>query len=354
MNCARRMLVGALAAFALGLPAVAIAYEQPFIPNPPTRQESQAQVERQQSQPLNNAPIWKEVRSGEVNITQQRGVETGVLVQPRGETWRAIREGPITLYGGILMLAVPVLLALFFTVKGSIKIHGPLTGRMILRFTPWDRIIHWSVAITWCILAISGLVMLFGKHVVLPVIGYTLFSWLAIMGKNLHNFVGPLFLLSAIAMFFTYVSRNIPRGNDLTWWANIGAFLAGKHVPSGFFNGGEKVIFWVGLTVGSLVVGVSGLILNFPNFDQGRTLMQNAHLFHSITAILFMAMMMGHIYLGTVGVEGAYQGMRYEGLVDEAWAKEHHELWYEDVKAGRATHGVPADTGGAVPQSSRA
>jgi formate dehydrogenase subunit gamma len=353
MRALRGFIAGALTALALAAPAAA-QMQQPFVPNPPTKGNT-AQVERQQSQPLNNAPVWREVRSGELAITQQRGVDTGVLIQPAGETWRAVRQGPITLYGGILLIAVPVLIGLFYAWKGPMRVHGQLSGRMLLRLTPWDRIIHWSVAISWLILAVSGLVMLFGKHVLLPVVGYTLFSWLAILGKNLHNFVGPLFLASAIAMFFTYVSRNIPRGYDMEWLAKFGGLFSGKEVPSGFFNAGEKVVFWVGLTLFGLVVSLSGLVLNFPNFDQGRAIMQNAHLIHSITAVLFMAMMMGHIYMGTLGVEGAYQVMRQDGLVDEQWAREHHEHWYNEVKAGTASHGAPAAAGpGGVPQSSHA
>jgi formate dehydrogenase subunit gamma len=356
MNGARRLVLGALAALTIGLPAVVGAYEQPFVPNPPTKPDQQ-QVERQKDQPLNNAPIWRDVRSGEINITQQRGVDTGILIQPAGETWRAIRNGPVTLYGGILLIAVPVIIGLFYAWKGPIKVQGQLTGRLILRFTPWDRIIHWSVALSWLLLALSGLTMLFGKHVLLPLIGYTLFSWLAIAGKNLHNFVGPLFLASAVAMFFTYLSRNLPRAGDAGWFAKGGGLLSGEHVPSGFFNAGEKIVFWVGLTLFGLVASLSGLVLNFPNFEQGRAIMQQAHLFHSITAIVFMALMMGHIYLGTVGFQGVYEGMRRDGLVDETWAKEHHENWYNDVKAGKASHGTlagPAGRSGTIPQSSHA
>jgi formate dehydrogenase subunit gamma len=355
MNGVRTLLLGVLAAVAIGLPAMAGAYEQPFIPNPPTK--DQQQVERQKDQPLNNAPVWRDVRSGEVNITQTRGVDTGVLIQPAGETWRAIRNGPVTRYGGLLLLAAAVVLGLFYAWKGPLKVHGQLTGRMILRFTPWDRIIHWSVALSWLVLAISGLVLLFGRHVLLPVVGPTLFSWLAVAGKSLHNFVGPLFFASAIAMFFTYVSRNIPRGDDIGWLAKGGGMLSGEHVPSGFFNAGEKIVFWVGLTLFGVVASLSGFVLDFPNFEQGRVIMQQAHLFHSITAVVFIALMLGHIYLGTVGFEGAYQGMRYDGLVDETWAREHHGLWYDEVKAGTASHGAMAPAGvgtGGVPQSSHA
>lgn len=354
MRGIRALLNGALAGLALTLSVGAMAYEQPFIPNPP-KAPNEAQVQREENQPLNNAPVWRDVRSGDVHITQVRGVDTGVLIQPGGETWRALREGPISLYGGILLIAVPIMFGLFYAWKGPLRVHGQLTGRMILRLTPWDRIIHWSVAITWLILAISGLVVLFGKHLLLPILGYTLFSWLAVLAKNLHNFTGPLFLVSMVTMFFTYVSRNFPEAGDGKWLAKVGGMLSGKHMPSGFFNAGEKIVFWLGLTLFGLVVSLSGLVLNFPNFAQGREIMQGAHLFHSITGILFMGLMMGHIYLGTIGVPGAYHAMRHDGLVDEAWAKEHHENWYNDVKAGKAAHGaVAGNPGGRVPETSRA
>jgi formate dehydrogenase subunit gamma len=211
--------------------------------------DNQAQVQRQQEQPLNNAPVWRDVRGGEspYQTTQVRGVETNVLVQTEGEIWRQIRNGPITVYGGWLIIAALIAILAFYLWKGPIKVHGQPTGRKILRFTAWDRTIHWTVAISWLILAISGIVLLFGKYIVLPVSGYTLFSWLAILSKNLHNFVGPVFMIAVVLMFLTYVGRNIPRAYDLTWLAKGGGMLTGKHVPSGFFNAGEKIVFWVGL-----------------------------------------------------------------------------------------------------------
>ena len=298
---------------------------------------SSEQAARQQTQPLNNAPVWRDVRGGEhqYQTTQVRGVETNVLVQSQGEIWRQIRNGPITVYGGWLIIAVLIAILAFYLWKGPIKVHGQPTGRKILRFTAWDRTIHWTVAISWVILAISGLVLLFGKYVVLPLFGYTLFSWLAILSKNLHNFVGPVFMVAIVLMFFTYVGRNLPRLYDLTWLAKGGGMLTGKHVPSGFFNAGEKIVFWLGLTVFGIVISASGLVLLFPNLDQGRMVMQYANIIHAVTAVLFIAMICGHIYLGTVGLEGAYENMRNDGLVDETWAKEHHEYWYNEVVKGR-------------------
>ena len=71
-----------------------------------------------------------------------------------------------------------------------------------------------------------------------------------------------------------------------------------------------------------------------PGLVYERSTMQIAHMVHSVSNILMIVMFMGHIYLGTIGTEGAYQGMK-TGYVDETWAKEHHELWYDDVKAGK-------------------
>jgi formate dehydrogenase subunit gamma len=341
--CDMRAVVRLILAFLfLILPHLGFAQQQG---SPPAATDAaKAQAERQQTQPLNNAPFWGEVRKGEnpYQTTQVRGIETNVLVQTQGEIWRQIRNGPITVYGGWLLVAILLAILGFYLWKGPIKVHGQLTGRKILRFTAWDRTIHWTVAISWLILAISGLVLLFGKYVVLPMFGYTLFSWLAILSKNLHNFVGPVFLIAAALMFFTYLGRNIPRVYDITWLAKGGGMLTGKHVPSGFFNAGEKIVFWVGLFLFSIIVSASGLVLLFPNLDQGRVVMQYANVVHAVTAVLFIGMMFGHMYLGTVGLEGAYDNMRNDGMVDEQWAKEHHEYWYNEVLAGRGRAGSGA------------
>jgi formate dehydrogenase subunit gamma len=309
-----------------------------------------AAARRDESQPFNNAPVWRDVRSGDINQnqrTQVRGRETNVLVQTDGEIWRRIRNGPITVFGGTLMIFAIVVLLAFYLWKGPLKVHGPLTGRKILRLTPWDRTIHWTVALTWVTLAVSGIILLFGKYIVLPLFGYTLFSVFAIVSKNLHNFVGPVFLIAAALMFFTYLGRNIPCAHDIGWLMKGGGMLTGEHVPSGFFNAGEKIVFWLGLFLFSIIVSASGLVLLFPNLDQSREVMQYANIIHGVTAMFYMAMIFGHMYLGTIGMEGAYHTMRYDGLVDEQWAKEHHEYWYDEVMARRG--GAPAANVPAAP-----
>ena len=325
-------------------------------PAPRSQSEVEAQQKRSVEQPGNNAPVWREVKSGEKNSVTIPGREVDVLVQPparflgqsamvtAGEAWRQFRNGPVTFIGGWLVVGVALVILAFYFVFGAVKLHGRPTGRLVKRFTTVDQVVHWSVAISFCILGLSGLIMLFGKHVLLPIIGYTLFAWLTALGKNLHNFVAPVFIVSIIAMIVLYIRHNLPRLYDLNFLVNaFGVMAQGKHIPSGKFNGGEKIWFWGGAVVLSVVVTWSGLILLFPNFDQSRAMMQDAWIFHAVAALLYISISFGHMYLGTIGVEGAYQAMR-TGYVDETWAKEHHEYWFHEVKL--AERSAP---GGAVP-----
>ena len=315
-------------------------------PAQPQEDRIKEQQQRSVTQPGNNAPVWREVRQGQSPYTNSsvQGRETNVLVQSWGETWRQIRNGPVTFYGGWLVVLVLAAILGFYFVFGPVKLHGKPTGRLIRRFSTVDQVVHWSVAISFSILGLSGLAMLFGKHVLLPVIGYTLFAWLAALSKNLHNFVAPVFMVSVVAMIVLYVRHNLPKAYDLNFLFNAFAVMAkGKHVPSGKFNGGEKVWFWGGVVVLSVIVSYTGVILLFPNFDQTRGVMQEAWIWHAAAALLYIAISFGHIYLGTIGLEGSYQAMR-SGYVDEVWAKEHHEYWYNDMKSGRG-----AAAAGAVP-----
>jgi len=302
------------------------------------QQEKETQAQRQQAQPYNNAPVWRDVRSGKEEYTSVKGRETGVLIQTFGETWRQLRNGPITFYGGLLIVVAVLAIGLFYKWKGAIGLHDKPTGRLIERFSDFERIGHWTMAISFSVLGITGLIILFGKHLLLPVIGYTLFAWLTQLSKNLHNFVGPVFMLSVVIMIVIWARDNLPRAYDFSWFGKLGGMVSGEHVPSGRFNAGEKGYFWIGVVVLGIVMSATGLILDFPNFDQARALMIQADIVHSIAGVVFISVSFGHIYLGTIGVEGAYEGMRY-GYVDEAWAKEHHEYWFQDVKSGKVKTG---------------
>jgi len=310
--------------------------------------EAQSGAEQQQQrgidQPGNNAPVWRDVRKeGQEHYTSIKGRETGVLVQSAGETWRQIRNGPVTFYGGWLVVLVTLVVAAIYFGMGPVKLHDKATGRKIERFTLAERWAHWVMGISFVVLGITGLIILFGKFVLLPVIGYTLFAWLSALAKNLHNFVAPLFAVSLLIFILMYAKDNLPKSYDFSWFAKAPGFFAGKHIPSGRFNGGEKVWFWGGVVVLSLALVGSGAVLLFPNFDQVRSTMQQMSVIHMVAALLVIAAAIGHIYMGTIGVEGAYRAMR-DGTVDELWAKEHHEYWYNDVKGG-----AKSAPGGAVP-----
>jgi len=339
-----KFVTGLCLAVLVSLGSAAWAQQAPAEPQQEDRVKAQQQ--RSVTQPGNNAPVWREVRQGQSPYTNStvKGRETEVLVQSWGETWRQIRNGPVTFYGGWVVVLVLVAILAFYFIFGPVKLHGRPTGRLIRRFSTLDQVVHWTVAISFCVLGLSGLIMLFGKHVLLPVFGYTLFAWLAALSKNLHNFVAPLFMVSVAIFAILFVRHNLPRAYDFIWFRNALGYVTGKkHVPSGKFNAGEKVWFWGGVVVLSIVVSWSGLILLFPNFDQTRAVMQDAWIWHAVAALLYIAMSLGHIYLGTIGVHGAYQAMR-TGYVDEVWAKEHHEYWYNDVKSGGA-----AAASGAIP-----
>ncbi|MBM3384740.1 MAG: formate dehydrogenase subunit gamma [Betaproteobacteria bacterium] len=324
---------------------------------------AKAQQERAVTQPGNNQPVWSEVRSGQPNYTSLPGREMGVLVQPQarflgqdkfttaGEAWRQYRNGPIIFYGGWLVVLVALVIAALYFGRGPIKLHDKPTGRLIERFSGAERWAHWTMGISFVVLGITGLIILFGKYVLLPVIGYTLFAWLTALAKNLHNFVAPLFMVSLLVFIVMFVKDNLPKAHDFAWFARAwGMFMRGEHIPSGRFNAGEKAWFWGGVVVLCLIVSASGLVMLFPNFDQLRSTMQQMNVIHGIAGLLVIAASLGHIYMGTIGVEGSYQSMR-TGYVDEIWAKEHHQYWYDEVKSGTAASGDTAKAG-ATPQAS--
>lgn len=330
----------------------------------------QSNGERAKVQPGNNAPLWRQVGEGVTgysSLPKSEAPEAGNLIQPfvqypgsrltnAGEAWRQVRNNWIIPYGGSLFLIVLLAIAIFYFSKGSIKTHGADTGRKIERFTPFERAAHWSNAIAFSILAISGLVMAFGKFFLLPVMGGALFGWLTWVLKTMHNFAGPLFAVSLVIVFFTFLRDNWPQKGDLRWLAKGGGLITGgEEPPSNRFNAGEKLIFWGGVFFLGIVVVSSGFVLDklLPGLVYERATMQVAHMVHAVATVLMMCMFLGHIYLGTLGMQGAYKAMR-TGYVDETWAREHHEYWYDEVKAGnipaqRST--PPAEPPGQIAQA---
>jgi formate dehydrogenase subunit gamma len=319
----------------------------------------QTNAERNQVQPGNNAPMWRDVGKGVTGTTSLPYLEAGNLIQPfvqypgsrltnAGEAWRQVRNNWLIPYGGSLLIIVALAIALFYWRKGSMALHGAETGRVIERFTYFERAAHWTNAIAFVSLAVSGIVMAFGKFFLLPVMGATLFGWLTYALKNLHNFTGPLFAVSLVVVILTFARDNMPKKEDITWLLKGGGMFGGEEIPSHRFNGGEKALFWAGVFLFGLIVVGSGLFLDkiLPAVDYTRGNMQVAHMIHAAASTLMMAMFLGHIYMGTIGMKGAYKAMK-TGYVDETWAKEHHGLWFDDVKAGK----IPAQRTAAAPSA---
>ncbi|MBS0453582.1 MAG: formate dehydrogenase subunit gamma [Proteobacteria bacterium] len=311
----------------------------------------QSNGERAKVQPGNNAPMWRQVGQGVTGYSSlplHEAPEAGNLIQPTveypgahrtnaGEAWRQVRNNWIIPHGAALLFVTLLALAIFYFTRGTIGLHGEETGRKIERFTPFERATHWSNAIAFVLLAVSGIVMAFGKFFLLPVIGGALFGWLTYALKTMHNFVGPLFVVTLVLMLVTFFRDNLPRKGDLTWLLKGGGLFGGKAEPrSHRFNAGEKIVYWGGMLVlGGIVVG-SGLFLDklLPGFVYTRGEMQVAHMIHGTATMFMMALILGHIYIGTLGMKGAYTAMR-EGYVDETWAREHHPDWYDDIGAGK-------------------
>lgn len=323
------------------------------VPADPRPDDTNAQ--RARSQPGNNAPLWRAVRD-QGGTTSLPGAEKGVLIQPfvdypgapttnAGEAWRQVRNRWIIPYGGAFVFITVLALALFYWRKGPLGHEHGDGGRQIERFTPFERAAHWSNAAAFVALAVSGLVMAFGKFLLLPLIGSTLFGILTHALKTVHNFVGPLFAVSLVIVLVVFFRDNIANRADFAWLRQAGGMFSNREVPSHRFNAGEKGIYWWGAFFPGLVVVGSGLVLDklVPGLGETRGQMQIAHMVHATAAMAMMCVLIGHIYMGTIGMRGAYRAMK-TGYVNEGWAREHHELWHDDIRAGK----IPAQRSAAA------
>lgn len=278
--------------------------------------------------------LWREIRRRDMQfnqltentgVTQVKGVDAGILINSRGDEWARFRMEKLSKYGGFAVAAVFVILAIFFAIRGRIRIESGFSGNMVRRYNDFQRITHWVLAIVFLVLGITGLVLLLGRPLLIPVFGKEAFGTLAFISKRSHDFVAPLFLVSLVMMLIGFVSRNLYEKGDLTWVFKAGGAFSKEHLSVGFFNSGEKIWFWTLMLVG-LVVSVSGLVLLFPNFGQGRIVMEMSHVTHTIGALLLICFSLGHMYMGSIGMEGAFEGMK-TGYVDINWADEHHNRW---------------------------
>ena len=305
--------------------------------------------------------LWRALRFGTADVTvSSGGPEARVLMQDGGMRWLQFRDGPLAQNGAYLLGGTLALLAVFFLLRGRIYIDGEKTGRTVTRFKAIERFGHWLMAGSFILLGITGLVSLFGRKVLIPAFGHEAFATLAIASKWIHNNVSWAFMLGLIMVFFMWVIHNLPSRTDLKWIAQGGGiFSQGKHPPAKKFNAGQKLIFWSVIILGASI-SASGLSLLFPfelpmfaktfailndtgiagAFGYGtlptelapHEEMQYAQLWHAIVSFVLMAIIIAHIYIGSIGMEGAYDAMG-SGEVEEQWAREHHSLWLEEVQA---------------------
>jgi formate dehydrogenase subunit gamma len=301
---------------------------------------------------LSDAELWRAVRSGlqgQVSIPNQ---QAGTMIQSEGDNWRAWRNGPLTRAGIWILAVVAGLLALFFLFRGRIRIESGWSGETIVRFSSLERFAHWLSASCFIVLALTGLNMLYGRNFLLPLLGPEVFAQLTLAGKYAHNYLSFGFMVGLVLMFVLWVRHNIPDKYDAQWIVEGGGLLIkGSHPPSRKFNFGQKVIFWV-VILGGLSLSLSGVALLFPfrfglfeptsqfmnmigiNTPTGFTMMQEmqlSQLWHAFAGLIMTGIILAHIYIGSLGMEGAFSAMG-GGQVDENWAKEHHSVWVAEVK----------------------
>jgi formate dehydrogenase subunit gamma len=259
---------------------------------------------------------------GRIDIPDRKAA---VLIQPAGRTWDYFHEVLLHWGAAIVILGTIALLALAYLILGRIRIAAGRSGRKILRFKAFERFSHWLTALSFVILGLTGLNITFGKLVLLPIVGWDAFSEISEVAKYLHNFTAFAFMAGLVLIIVIFFKDNLPEKVDLDWLRQGGGFIKNKHAPAGRFNLGEKLVYWLSLLAG-IAVSLSGLLLLFPFYGTDIADMQIAQGAHAVVAVLFVALILAHIYIGTLGMEGAFEAMG-QGDVDFNWAKEHHDLW---------------------------
>jgi formate dehydrogenase subunit gamma len=265
---------------------------------------------------------------GRVSIPDQR---SGVLEQPAGRDWREFRNVTLRWIGGIAIIGMLAVLVIFYLSRGMVRLESGRSGRSIVRFTAFERFVHWMTATCFIILAVSGLNITFGRPLLLPLIGFEAFSEWSQWAKYAHNYLSFPFTIGVVLIFLIWIAGNIPNKLDIDWLKRGGGMIGHDHPPAYRFNAGQKAIYWI-VVVGGGAVAVTGSQLMFPFYLSGIEGMQIAQIVHSVVSVLFVAAMLAHIYIGTIGMEGAFEAMG-SGTVDVNWAKEHHSLWLEEQNA---------------------
>jgi len=271
----------------------------------------------------------------ELNRVQGRGsipdVKSYTIEQPRGRDWRQFHEVTLKWIGAIAILGILAVLILFYLIRGMVRIEAGRSGRTLVRFNSFERLVHWMTATCFIILALTGLNISFGKELLLPWIGPETFTAWSQWAKYAHNYLSFPFALGVVLIFLMWIAWNIPTRLDVEWLKAGGGIVGRKHPPARRFNAGQKMIYWI-VVLGGGAVAVTGYVLMFPFYGTDIAGMQLAQVIHGVVAMLFVAAMLGHIYIGTIGMQGAFEAMG-SGTVDVNWAKQHHSLWLERQEA---------------------
>jgi formate dehydrogenase subunit gamma len=314
----------ALAMVALSLPAQAQA------PAPTQQQVNTRERPMYGLTNANDAELLRALQGaqGNVSIPDRKAA---VLIQPQGRNWRATMENTVRMLGSWLILGIVAILIAFFLLRGSIKIERGRSGRLVQRFNAAERTVHWITASSFIVLALTGLNVTFGRHVLLPVVGPDIFSTLSLWFKYAHNYVAFAFMIGLALTFIVWIAHNIPNRDDVQWIAQGGGlFSRGSHPPARKFNAGQKVVFW-SVIIGGVALSITGIYMLFPfQFGDIQT-QQLMTVLHAIFGVILIAVIIAHIYIGTLGMEGAWDAMG-TGRVDENWAREHHSVWYAELK----------------------
>jgi formate dehydrogenase subunit gamma len=272
--------------------------------------------------------------AGRVSIPDQRAA---VLIQPEGRDFKEFWRGPMIWVGAIAILGMLVLLAVFYAWRGRIRISKGRSGRTLTRFSFFERFVHWLTAGSFLVLALTGLNITFGRQLLLPVIGPDAFTAWSQWAKYAHNYGGFAFMAGVVLTFLIWVVHNVPNGRDIAWFKAGGGIVGSHHPPADRFNGGQKLVFWT-VVLGGVAISVTGLILMFP-FAYVTTIagMQLSQILHGLIGLVMTGIILAHIYIGSLGMEGAFEAMG-SGQVDENWAKEHHAIWAQkELAKGRVT-----------------
>lgn len=269
-------------------------------------------------------------------------IKSYTIEQPAGRDWRHFHEVTLRWIGAVAILGLIGLLVIFYLSRGMVRLARGRSGLTIVRFNAVERTIHWMTATCFIVLALSGLNITFGRALLLPLMSPAAFTAWSEWGKYAHNYLSFPFTLGVILIFFMWIGGNIPNRVDIDWLRRGGGIVGHDHPPAERFNAGQKMIYWI-VVIGGAAMATSGYVLIFPFYGTDIATMQEAEMVHGVLAMLFIAAMLGHIYIGTLGMEGAFEAM-WQGTVDNNWAEEHHSLWLEEEHTARSTASRPRPT----------